>query len=507
MLRRVTDLTLTARPINPYQRDFPPPWSDLEATGPERNRLEMQKLVKLEPFHLDGNPDELMMNVTIGHSTGHTHVDVFLHDWDTMYEDIPRDKLWVKRDVSQVPSHELLGPVSVVDISEVAPYGEITLDYFKSRAEHVVAGDMVFVKTGHPSLTAGRSDATADFSVIGPEIAQWLADEKRIRVFGCDHKINGNFAQWTKSEQVFYRTGVLMIDRMANLDNLEHGSRLFASVGVAFKMQGVDDSPARVFVLDRLSELSKGARSTDLYYPITCPWEYGEFPYQRSEPFELKNSIMRRFVLQNVHISQSEYADVFAGVGFMAFKTFCNRLGTHIRVPRYPVGGEHASSGDPVDLSSLPTDRLWGKAVVVDAWNAGPGHDVSVKMLEQRKSAITPDCIVLIRTAYTDFYYEHREFLRYTPGLSTEAVKWLVDKKVKMVVTDTATVESSKHNGRVGAVEHLRTLFSHGIPVVTCATSLWRISKNDCVAFVSPMALPNSDSSPCRVQVVEEYAG
>lgn len=33
---------------------------NFEATGPERMRIEMQRMVAAEPFHLDGNPDELL---------------------------------------------------------------------------------------------------------------------------------------------------------------------------------------------------------------------------------------------------------------------------------------------------------------------------------------------------------------------------------------------------------------------------------------------------------------
>ena len=55
MLRRVIDLTLTMKPMNDYQRDYPPMWPDFENTGPERKRVEMQKMVKAEPFLLDGN--------------------------------------------------------------------------------------------------------------------------------------------------------------------------------------------------------------------------------------------------------------------------------------------------------------------------------------------------------------------------------------------------------------------------------------------------------------------
>lgn len=503
MLRRVIDLTQTVKPINDYQRDYPPPWSDFENTGPERKRVEMQKMVRAEPFHLNGHPDELMMNITIGHSTGHTHVDVFLHDWETMYEDLPRDQKWTQRDISQVPSHEMIGPVAVVDISEVAPFGEITLDFFKEKASHVQNGDMVFIKSGHPALVRSKKYETGDFTIIPPEVAVWLSKEKGVHVCGFDHKINGNFITWSRTEKALYRNGVLMIDRMNNLEALESGARYFACVGISFKMEGVDDSPARVFVINKLSDLTTDGKTTDLYYPIACPWSNGEFPFQRSEPYELKHTIMNRLRLENIHITQTEYEGSFGGPGFMAYKSFCNCLGTHLQVPTYPLA--HMDSRPEYDLGSIPTDHLWGDCVVVDAWGAGPNQDVTVKMLENAKAEIKEGMIVLLRTSYSDYYFSSPVYLKNSPGISDEAIAWLCDRKVKMIVTDFATVESSKANCCIGVHDHLKTLFSHGILVVNNAYSLWRLTQPASIVFVSPMAFPKLNASPCRVQVYEEY--
>lgn len=501
MVRRVLDLTQTRRPTNAYQRDYPPQWPDFEATGHEYKRVEMQKMVRAEPFHLDGNPDELLMNITIGHSTGHTHVDCWLHDWESLYEDIPRNIRWAQRDISQLPSHELLGPVSVVDISEAAPFGEITLDFFKQKAAHVQPGDMVFIKSGHPALANDPQYRTGSFTVLPPDAAEWLAKEKHVHVCGFDHRIDSNFITWSRTEKAFYRNGVLMIDCMAHLDRLEPGARYFASVGLSFKFCGVDDSPARVFVLDRLSELDKGAHATDLFFPIRCAEPKGQFPFGRSEPYALRDQIMDRLRLENIHITQTEYEGDFGGPGFMGYKSFCSRIGTHIQVPTYPMSGMAARQ--EFDLARMATDRLWGRCVLVDAWDAGPGQNVTAAMLQ--RADLPEDAIVLLRTSYSDYYAGKPGYCAGSPGMTDQAIDYLCKKRVKLLVTDFASVEDARNQNRAGAHDHLKALFERGILVVNNAYSMWRLNKPESVAFVSPMAFPHINASPCRVLVLEEY--
>lgn len=501
MVRRVLDLTQTCHPTNIYQRDYPPQWSDFEATGPEYKRVEMQKMVRAEPFHLDGNPDELLMNITIGHSTGHTHVDCFLHDWESMFEEVPKDIRWAQRDIAQMPSHQLLGPVAIVDVSEVAPYGEITLDFFKEKAKHVQPEDMVFIKSGHPALQNDPKYKAGHFTVVPPSVAVWLAQEKQCHVCGFDHKINGNFITWSRTEKAFYRNGILMIDRMANLDQLESGARYFASVGLSFKFAGVDDSPARVFVIDKLEDLDQESKTTDLFFPIRCGKPKGEFPFERSEPYALRQQIKNRLRLENIHITQTEYEGSFGGPGFMGYKSFCASIGTHLQVPTFPIGGIAANAD--FDLSSISTDRLWGKCVLVDAWGAGVGQDVTRRMLET--APIEEGCIVLIRTSYSDYYASSPDSMIHSPGMTDQAIAYLIQKKVKMVITDFASVETARHQNSIGVHEHLARLFFAGILVVNNAYSMWRLTRQNSIAFVSPMAFPGINASPCRVLVYEEY--
>ncbi|QQO10627.1 cyclase family protein [Breznakiella homolactica] len=507
MLRRKIDLSIRVTAKNYYQRTFPPRFPDFEITGPERGRVVMQNTCRLEPYHLDGHPDEVYMDIIMGHSTPHTHVDVFMHDWYTMFEDIPRESRWVQRDVSQLPTQEIIGEASIIDISDVPAGSPISLGFFKSRAQHIQRGDMVFVKTGHAQRyeEAKKTGKThLDLSVITPEIVEWLADEKKMRVYGHDAVINGNFKYWMKSEQVCYRKGVLMIDRMAHLDRVEGGTRVFANVGICLKMADVDDSPARVTVLLGLDNLAE-QKAVDLYDPVLISASEVEsgYPFERSEPFELKGDVMKRLRIKNFHVPMAEYD--MEEDGWCGFKAFSNHVGTHIVIPSLPMAGREIPADKRWNLSCADSNKLFGSTCVVNAWAVGPRQNVTAKILEKYASHIRAGDIVVLRTGFTDDYYLREDFLTYTPGFAKDAVQWLIDKGIKMLVTDTASIEPAPYAGSPVAKENTWALFSNGIPAVLCAADMWRLQHPRSLAFVSPMALAGLNASPCRVLIIEEY--
>lgn len=507
MLRRKIDLSIKVTPKNLYQRTFPTRFPDYEITGPERHRIKMQNICRLEPYHLDSHPDEVFMDIIMGHSTPHTHVDVFMHDWYTMFEDLPRNLKWVQRDVSQLPTQEIIGEASIVDISDVAVGAPISLEFFKSRAQHVQVGDMVFVKTGHAQKyeEAKKGGKTyLDLSVVTPEIIDWLATEKKMRVYGHDAVINGNFKYWMKSEQRCYRNGVLMIDRLAHMDRVEGGMRVFANVGISLKMQDVDDSPARVMVLLGIDNLTE-QKVVDLYDPVLIsPSDLGDGPpFERTEPYELKGEIMKRLRIKNFHVPMGEYD--MEEDGWCGFKAFSNQVGTHIIIPSLPIAGKEIPANSKWNLASVDSNKLFGKTCVVNAWAVGPRQNVTVQTLEKYAKHVQADDIVILRTGFTDDYYLREDFLKYTPGFTKDAIQWLVDKSIKMLITDTASIEPAPYANHPVSKENNYLLLSKGISVVLCATDMWRLQHPRSLAFVSPMALQGLNASPCRVLVVEEY--
>src|SRR5665648_510649 len=85
-----------------------------------------------------------------------------------------------------------------------------------------------------------------------------------------------------------------------------------------------------------------------------------------------------------------------------------------------------------------------------------------------------------------------------------KAAEWLIEKQVKMIITDFTSVdgsESAKENG--GKVRH--SLFQNNIPIVNMATNLWMLRKTRLFLACLPLSITGLDASPVRLIAVEEY--
>lgn len=142
MLRRPVDLSLVTKPSAPAHLYSPPAFSDQEPLGPERPRAQMQSMCRIEPYRL-GDTDDIMMDVTMGHSTPHTHAEVFLHSW-YWFSNLTDKQKGVIRDTSQVPASEIVGEGAVVDVSDQEIGSLLDLKLFKERAKHVRPGDLSY---------------------------------------------------------------------------------------------------------------------------------------------------------------------------------------------------------------------------------------------------------------------------------------------------------------------------------------------------------------------------
>lgn len=108
-------------------------------------------------------------------------------------------------------------------------------------------------------------------------------------------------------------------------------------------------------------------------------------------------------------------------------------FGTHIDAPFH--------YNYPMDLSQMPLDRVYGAGVIVDI----PKEDwgvITAEDLEKAQPVIQPDDIVIIHTGWHKYWGidEDRYAYKY-PGLGTEAIDWLVAKKIKMIGCDTTSPE------------------------------------------------------------------
>jgi kynurenine formamidase len=106
---------------------------------------------------------------------------------------------------------------------------------------------------------------------------------------------------------------------------------------------------------------------------------------------------------------------------------------THVNAPIHLLPGQ-AAVGD------LPLDTFFGTGVVLSV-PKGKWELIEPADLERATPAVAADDIVLINTGWHHRYSDSKEYFGHAPGLSPRAAQWLIDKRVKLVGVDTATVD------------------------------------------------------------------
>lgn len=101
-----------------------------------------------------------------------------------------------------------------------------------------------------------------------------------------------------------------------------------------------------------------------------------------------------------------------------------SHIGTHVEAPSHFVDARYKRKGK--DIASIPLDRLFGEAALVDLDGFGPGQ------------ALKPDDLVRVRMKRNDIVLigNARHDGPERPYISKEAARWLAQKRVKMVGID-----------------------------------------------------------------------
>lgn len=112
--------------------------------------------------------------------------------------------------------------------------------------------------------------------------------------------------------------------------------------------------------------------------------------------------------------------------------------GTHLDAPWHFGPGCEGETSKSID--EIPLDWCYGDGVVLDIRYKQPGEEIKPKDLDEAckkiKYEIKEKDIVLIMTGADKFSNQRRYLFKY-PGMSREAVLWLLDKGVKIIGTDT----------------------------------------------------------------------
>jgi kynurenine formamidase len=182
-------------------------------------------------------------------------------------------------------------------------------------------------------------------------------------------------------------------------------------------------------------------------------------------------------------------------------------LGTHIDSPIHFAEGQ-------TTLEAIPLRRLIGPAVVVDIATQCAGnrdyhlsHDDLVAW-EKAHGRIPPGAIVVVRTGWAAFWPERERYMGtatdgdvrnlHFPGVSPEAAKVLVERRVDGVGIDTASLD---HGPSTSFPTH-RVLNGAGIYGLENLAELQRLPATGATIVALPMKIRNGTGGPVRVMAI-----
>jgi kynurenine formamidase len=183
--------------------------------------------------------------------------------------------------------------------------------------------------------------------------------------------------------------------------------------------------------------------------------------------------------------------------------------GTHIDAPIHFAQGRWT-------VDEIPLDRLIGPAVVVDVSAAGTAsadYQITVADFtawEGRNGSLEPNTIVLLRTDFSKRWPDARAYLGtdekgdaavaklHFPGLHPDAARWLIEKQVKAVGIDTASIDY----GQSTLFETHRALYERNIPAFENLTSLDQLPARGATVYALPAKIKGGSGGPLRAIAV-----
>ena len=207
------------------------------------------------------------------------------------------------------------------------------------------------------------------------------------------------------------------------------------------------------------------------------------------------------FKLEQVAEGETEQGYYYAANNFSA----AEHGGTHLDAPVHFARGGHTAD-------EIPLRRLIGRGVVVDVTKralADRDYLISVADLtahERRHGRIGRGAIVLLRTGYERYWPDRERYMGtaelgeqavpklHFPGLHPDAARRLVQRGVRAVGLDTASIDY----GQSTLFESHRVLGAAGVPVFENVANLRRLPSKNFVVIALPMKIEGGSGGPLR---------
>ncbi len=184
--------------------------------------------------------------------------------------------------------------------------------------------------------------------------------------------------------------------------------------------------------------------------------------------------------------------------------------GTHLDAPVHFLEGG-------LTTDQLPLEQLIGEAVCVDVSESLAGNAdglISVADLqtwEQQHKSIPKQAIVLLRTGWGSRWPNVKAYLGtdqrgaeaikqlHFPGLSSEAAKWLIEKRqINAIGIDTASIDRGQSTNYLAH----RALAAAGVPVFENVAHLDQLPATGFQVIALPIKLKGGSGGPARIVAV-----
>ena len=173
----------------------------------------------------------------------------------------------------------------------------------------------------------------------------------------------------------------------------------------------------------------------------------------------------------------------------IAYVSMCTHNSTHVEVPYH-----HIKEG--LYVADFPLERFIGNLTLLDFSDKPDDGVITLEDLKKYDERIHEGDIVFMKT-HMDKYFRSADWNTY-PYVEVAGIEWLIKKKISVLGTDAAGIESSTAFNQPGHV----TLFKANIPLVESLTNLDAIEDGKYIACVLPLPIENGDASPVRVTAI-----
>lgn len=168
----------------------------------------------------------------------------------------------------------------------------------------------------------------------------------------------------------------------------------------------------------------------------------------------------------------------------------CTHVGTHVEAPYHAI--EEGIGAGEISLRSLI-----GPAAIMDFVGKGNNEPIFREELVKKGKHIQRGDIVLIRTGLSR-HYGTEKYKR--PYIETDAVEWLVGKKIKCLGIDCSGIENKQINSKQ---KNHRILFKNNIPLIEDMNNLDELQDERVFFMAFTLPVIGLDASPIRPIAIE----